>query len=392
MSDGASGWVRRHRAQLAAGGGALILVGAVAVGIFGAGLRAEAPTGATPSIASPVPNIGSPPASMPTNAEPQEWIDDLPVGAPPLVPYAHDGNLYVGGVRIETPFPVHTIEVAGDTVMIGDRPSTFTMPTQWALVREGRVEPLPASTTFYPRLSTDGRIAYWQTNPTFDTTQFVMWDAETNQELATQTVHGRFDGANRLHVIGVDADGIAHWVDQASSVPVMRWDVRADVVEPTDIRYDARRTLDDQSAPLGDLWVGLEDAYVSPDGTRTVFTGARADEPPGCCKARLQVKTVGQSGAVAPGDVTVLQLPDGIPSMRLWEASSDRGIWGVWWESNETVLLDAIVDGHSYLVRCWATGGACELVFDLGANTSEGRLYMPDWEHEWAFGRFPLGG
>ena len=113
----------------------------------------------------------------------------------------------------------HTIEVAGDTVMIGNQPSTFTMPTQWALVREGRVEPLPASTTWYPRLSTDGRIAYWQTNPTIDTTQFVMWDAVTNQELATQTVHGRFDGAHRLHVIGVDADGIAYWVDEASSDP-----------------------------------------------------------------------------------------------------------------------------------------------------------------------------
>jgi hypothetical protein len=147
MSGGASGWVRRHRAQLAAAGGALLLVGAVAVGIFGAGLRAEAPTAATPRIGSPAPNIGSPPASMPTNAELQDWIDDLPVGAPPLVPHAHDGILYVGGERIETPFPVHTIEVAGDTVMIGDQPSTFSMPTQWALVREGRVEPLPASST-----------------------------------------------------------------------------------------------------------------------------------------------------------------------------------------------------------------------------------------------------
>ena len=75
--------------------------------------------------------------------------------------------------------------------------------------------------------------------------------------------------------------------------------------------------------------------------------------------------------------------------MRLWDAYSDRGTWGVWWETNETVLLDAVVQGHSYLVRCWATSGACELVFDLGPNSSSGILYMPDWEQAWAFARIP---
>ena len=76
--------------------------------------------------------------------------------------------------------------------------------------------------------------------------------------------------------------------------------------------------------------------------------------------------------------------------MRLWNAWSDRGTWGVWWESAETVLLDAIVDGHSYLVRCSTTGGACELVFDLGPNKSRKVFYQPEWEQDWGFARYPL--
>ena len=85
-----------------------------------------------------------------------------------------------------------------------------------------------------------------------------------------------------------------------------------------------------------------------------------------------------------------LQLPEGIPEMRLWDAYSDRGMWWLWWETDETVLLDASRDGQSHLVRCSANDGACELVFELGPNSNEGILYLPDWERDWAFGRFPL--
>ena len=308
-------------------------------------MRAEARTG-------PVARIESTGPALPTESGLQDWIDGLPVGAPPLVPYAQDGALFVDGVEIETPFPVQTIEVAGDTLMIGNQPSTFRVPSEWALVRDGRVQSLPAPGSWYPRLSTDGRIAFWQINPTHDTTQFVMWDTVTNRELSTRTVAGRFDGAHRLHVIGVDSAGIAHWVDEPSDIPVMRWDVRADIVEATDIPYDPAKTLGDQAAPLSDVWGGLEDAYLSPDGTRTVFTGARPGESAGCCKAHLQVRPARPPATAGSGEATVLRLPDGIPGMRLWEASSDRGTWGVWWESNETILLDAVVDQHSHLVRC----------------------------------------
>ena len=81
------------------------------------------------------------------------------------------------------------------------------------------------------------------------------------------------------------------------------------------------------------------------------------------------MRPVAQS--VQPGDLVTLQLPQGIPSMRLWDARTDRGTWMVWWETNQTVLLDASVANHSYLVRCSTRNGACERVFDLGRNSNE---------------------
>ena len=155
-------------------------------------------------------------------------------------------------------------------------------------------------------------------------------------------------------------------LDEANEAPVTRWDVRADTVAPTDLTYDPLKTLNQF-----DAFVGLDDAYVSPDRTREVFTEpAPGDHPADCCATRLRVRPVAQS--VQPGDIVTLQVPQGIPSMRLWDAGTDRGTWMVWWETNQTVLLDASVDNHSYLVRCSTRNGACQRVLDLGRNSNEG--------------------
>jgi hypothetical protein len=318
-------------------------------------------------------------------------MGDVPVGTPPLTPYWHDGVLWVGGTEIETPFPVSVIESAGDTVLVGGRPTDNGGPSDWALVRGNRLEPLPAMSGYWPALSVDGRIAYWETNPVPDTTRFVTWDTETNTQLATRTIAGRFDGELRLQLLGIDAHGIAYWVDQSSHPPVTRWDVRADRVERTDLSFDFDAALDDQPAPIPDIHVGFEDGYVSPDGTQQIFTGPiPADSEQDCCADLLRVRPVGPIESVDPTDVVKLHLPQGIPSMRLWDAYSDRGMWWVWWESNETVLLDASRAGDSYLMRCTTTDGSCEFVFDLGPNSSKGILYLPDWERDWAFGRFQV--
>ena len=132
-----------------------VVVAAVAVGTaVGAGRDSSAP--APP--AQPLPSESV--ADLP------ESIGDLPAGTPPLTAYWHDGVLHVRDVEIETPFPVGSIEAAGDTVMVGGRPDKNGEVARWALVRGDRLEPLHGPTNYYPSLSVDGRIAFWQIQPT----------------------------------------------------------------------------------------------------------------------------------------------------------------------------------------------------------------------------------
>ena len=175
----------------------------------------------------------------------------------------------------------------------------------------------------------------------------------------------------RVGVLGVDDDGIAYLINQADDPPITAWDVRADTLEPTDLTYDPALAPGDQYAFSWNRNLGFEAAYVSPDGTREVFTGSVAGDPTeDCCATQIRVRPAGSAATVRADEVAVLQVPAGIPSMALWDSYSDRGTWGVWWETDETVLLDAEVGDHSYLVRCPADGGTCELVFDLGSNKS----------------------
>lgn len=106
------------------------------------------------------------------------------------------------------------------------------------------------------------------------------------------------------------------------------------------------------------------------------------------------MRPVGDIESVEPRTITTFELPEGIPMGTLWRAYSDRGIWGVWWESDQSVLLDAVIDGQSYLVRCSTTDGECERVFDLGPYTyppsDQGVLYDPGWQSAWAFARSPI--
>ena len=170
-------------------------------------------------------------------------------------------------------------------------------------------------------------------------------------------------------------------------------DIRADTLEPSDVTWDPSKWSSEQCSLLPGLeqW-HLERGYVSPDGKREVFTGpAPGDTSTDCCTTQLRVRPVGPIESIDPSHVITLPLPEGIPHLTLWHWYSDRGTWGVWWESNETVLLDAVVDDSSYLVRCATTGGACERVFELGPGWSGKTLaYHTDWQPKWAFAHAPL--
>ncbi|WP_137844984.1 hypothetical protein [Microbacterium sp. 2FI] len=368
-----------RRTQFIAAGVALVLVGAVAGGVLTAALgQSERPAPFASGEGRPagaVPTAGTAPEVVPTDVDPQVWIDSLPDGEPPLTPYAHDGVLHVSGTEIVPSFEVGAIEVAGSTVIVGGG-ARDGVPASWWLVDGDALVPFPATQEYYPSLSADGSIIFWQEKRSADTTTFVMWDVATNQELATHTVDGDFDTSNRLHIIGVDADGIAYWVNESSDPPVWRWDVRNGVVEPTDLPFESRKAFSEQADPIPEVWRGFEDNYVSPDGTREIFTDTQ-----------LRVRPLGSSAA---DEITTLQLPEGVPGEPLWRAYTDRGATA-WWETNETILLIAQVDEHATLVRCWATGGACERVFDLGAHAA-GYTDPPEWQQDWVLGMVPVRG
>ena len=389
---------RRRGASIAAG--VVLAVGCVlASGLIATALRGTATSEASGDEALGGPPVEgrdagpateairiaeAPPPSVSTEVEPQAWIDSLQTGAPPLTPYFHDGILHAAGQEIQTSFDIEPIVVAGATVMVGGERKNGT-PTTWWKVDGDRLALLFPYEGYYPALSVDGRIAFWQRRG-LDTTTFVTWDVAANRELATHTVSGSFDFGNRLQMLGIDAEGIAYWVDQSSDSPVWRWNVHTGVVGPLDMEWNFSRTFEDQAEPIPRVFFGTEDSYVSPDGTREIFTESLpSDSPQDCCAARLRVRSVGNPHS----SITTLQLPEGVPGQPLWNPYTDRGAQA-WWETDDTVLLVAVVESRSYLVRCWATGGACERVVDLGPHSAD--ILPAEWEADWSFAEFPLRG
>jgi len=397
---------RRTVALVATGAVVAAVVATTAIGLGRESTAPLPPVGPRPSESTEpgfqgtgecelAPYVEPPKATATSVADLGEWIDSLPTGAAPVTPYWHDGVLHVDGAEIDAPYADVDIETAGSTIMVGGYTDNGRgkSPSDWLLLRDGVLDPMPVPADNYPSLSSDGRIAYWSTHPDEGSTRYFTWDTETNSALATRTMRGNEEAPEmcRVGVLGVDENGIAYLINQASDPPITAWDVRADTLEPTDLTYDPALAPSDQYAFSWNRNLGFEAAYVSPDGTQEVFTGSVAGDPTeDCCATMMRVRPAGSAATVNADDVVALQLPDGIPSMELWDSYSDRGTWGVWWETDETLLLDAEVEDHSYLVRCPANGESCELVFDLGTNRSKGILYMPDWERDWGIARLPV--
>jgi hypothetical protein len=298
--------------------------------------------------------------------EPADPVGPRQLNGLPLTPYWHDGVLHVRGVEIETPWrraPV--IQVAGDTVLAGPYGYRGVAPS-WALLVGDRLEPVPIPDLF-PRLSVDGRIAYWWTYPTADSTRVVTWDTETDRMLATRDLSGNdVDGGPRLYVAGIDADGMAYWVDEGSEIPVTRWDIRADTVEPMP-------SLSPSDVPVGKF---DPQPFESPDGANEVFdtdAPGASDEPRLFRTTQLGVRPVGSED---PSDVVRLRLP---------ETDTGGGLGPVWWETNQTVLGVLVQFSGSDLMRCSISDGACALVHDLNDGGN-----VRDASRNWGFAQFPI--
>ncbi|GAA6526284.1 hypothetical protein [Intrasporangium sp. DVR] len=322
----------------------------------------------------------------------QIWVEGLPDGPGPLLAFARDGVLHVRGVEVSTPRPVVAIRARRDVVAV-KLEAAAASPARWALVRGDRLEALPTPADADLELSPDGRFASWEATSMRgrDSTRFVVWDTTTNEQVAARDVPGRYgvtpgDGP---YLLGVGSDGIAYWLREVADPQVTRWDVRADTVRPTDVTYDSALPLYPQLAALGEVWLGLDENVLSPDGTRRAFTATTPQDPPGCCARRLRVGPLRPVESMELSDITTLQLPEGIPHKPLFSSSIDYGTPFVWWETDDSLLLEAVVEGRSHLVRCATTDGACERVVDLGRSPWRFGGEAPDrpnsWRDDWIF-------
>ena len=326
----------------------------------------------------------------------QVWIDALPGGSLPASPYWHDGILYVNGQQIPAPYDTVELKVAGDTILVGGyqagsvpyQGSTVSGSNQakandakWGLVRGGRLEPLPVPPGAQVGLSVDGRIAYWVVGTDApNTKQFFTWDTKTKSALASRTVQG-----GQVELWGIDAAGSAYWQEYARySSPYTRWDVRADTVTATDLTYgpwDPPESFDG-FVP----WMSSEDPYRSPDGTKVVFTGSvPSDSPSDCCINQVRVRPVGPDDTLDPHGITTLSISQRLPPYIHPIYLGDSNEYGVWWESNDSVLLTVDGDSNTYLVRCPADGGACERAADLGTTASPPDGSNAQWVEGWVF-------
>ena len=204
----------------------------------------------------------------------------------------------------------------------------------WALVDGDRLVPVPIP-DMYPRLSIDGRIVYWWSYPTADSTRVVTWDTETNQELASRDLPGNdLDGRPRSYLAGIDEDGMAYWVDESSEIPVTRWDVRADTLQPM-----PDLTSSDMPYPHEEARAFFQNQFVSPDGTKEMFT---PDDPGDTIMPAIPEIWVRPVGSEDPSDMVKLRVPESRRTQPLYDFQTSKGTLGVWWETNETVLVTAM--------------------------------------------------
>ena len=399
---------RRTVALVATGAVVAAVVAATAIGLGRESTAPLPPVGPRPSesvepgfqgagACELPPYVEQPEATATTSADLGAWIDSLPAGAPPVLPYWHDGVLHVDGAEIEAPYADVEHRDGGRHGHGGRLRRQRTQQASVGVVaaprRCARADARAARQLAGAEQRRQDRLLV-DASRRAASTRYFTWDTETRSALATRTVRGNeesSDGMCRVGVLGVDEDGIAYLIDQANDPPITAWDVRADTLEPTDLTYDPALAPSDQYAFSWNRNLGFEAAYVSPDGTREVFTGSVAGDPTAdCCATRIRVRPAGSAATVERHDVVPLQLPDGIPAMACGTPTPTAapGACGgrptrrcCWTRRSATTAISCAAR---------PTAGPASWSSTSVPTRSKEILYMPDWEREWGFARLPL--
>lgn len=101
------------------------------------------------------------------------------------------------------------------------------------------------------------------------------------------------------------------------------------------------------------------------------------------------MRPVGPDDALEPNDVTTLSLSQMLPPHIHPIYLGDSNDYGVWWESNDSVLLTIHGDSNTYMVRCPSDGEACQRAADFGPNAPPPDGPDADRIAGWVFAQAP---
>jgi hypothetical protein len=110
---------------------------------------------------------------------------------------------------------------------------------------------------------------------------------------------------------------MAYWVDEGSEIPVTRWDVRADTLQPM-----PDLTSSDMPYPHEEGSEFFQNQFVSPDGTKEMFTPDAPEDkiiPP---IPEIWVRPVGSED---PSDVVRLRIPESRHNQPVYDFKTHKG-------------------------------------------------------------------
>lgn len=308
---------------------------------------------------------------QPTAPE-HQLVTDLPVGAPPAIPYCYgDGTVMASG---------HSIRARCDVLIHRGDATLLATPQGLDLLRDGRRTLLDGRpwTAWFPAMSRDGRYAAWLTPRPHSkgAGELLVFDLASGRQIADEPIpsaHGwvpGIDDLGRVYVELFHGGVLAYDIGSGSTVQVRGLPSR--VTDGARIRFITADGFGMQTHSASrDEVVGL----VTDDGRfasqRAVTQGWSVYSP----DSSRFVQDTGHGLATfdasgADGPVALHLPPTGGP------------LWYPVWETDDSLLVefdpnaigstiegsngDRAPAGSTYLLRCSATTGECEVALEPG--------------------------
>lgn len=332
-------------------------VAAVALVIAGTTVGIRWATSGTPK---PSDTIAGQPTNTPSVVTRPASVAALATGSPTSIPYWSNGVLHVKGSTVAMASQPIVKSSNGSTLVVQD-PASADMSI--ALVEGTQVRTLGTdAATSYPVISSDGRLAAWETASSKPKVTLHLWNLQSGSQVAAKTFASRQQCCAAPSVpVGIDARGRVYVDD--GGYPLV-WNT-------------ANGTLSDITGVVGSSLYGANsEGPLLEDTSATANKGSLGATVFGTVDSGGAFHRIGRfpaqqelwsptgayfayqsaPGAVmvrnAAGDKIALGLPRGASSLSVWESAH--------------VLLTTRVEGGStYWLRCDVTTGTCEIADSL---------------------------